>query len=162
MTQQLYDNLWHYSEQFSRDPLQRSELITMAWKEGVRLKERSTPALLKSHMHFRSRELNKRSAFPAKEVGKSIVDAYNRPRRLHLEQPLSRTGGDFVLSTYITPLDYVITNDFLNSLTEEERIILEGLNAGYTAKEIAQRNSLTTTHLKTLRSNLVSKAVEYL
>ncbi len=162
MTQQLYDNLWHYSEQFSRDPLQRSELITMAWKEGERLGDRSSPGLLKSYMHFRSRELNKRSAFPAKEVGKRIVDAYNRPHRLHLEQPLSRTVEDGVLSTYITPLDYVITNDFLNSLNEEERIILEGLSAGYTAKEIAQCNSLTLTHLKALRSNLASKAVEYL
>ncbi len=62
MTQALYDNLWHYTEQFSRDPLQRSELLTMAWKEGERLGERCTPGLMKSMMHFRSKELNRRSA----------------------------------------------------------------------------------------------------
>jgi len=28
MSNQKYDELWHYSEQFSRDPLQRSELVT--------------------------------------------------------------------------------------------------------------------------------------
>jgi hypothetical protein len=30
MTQPVYENLWHYSEQFSRDPLQRSGPLTMA------------------------------------------------------------------------------------------------------------------------------------
>lgn len=30
MMQQLYDNLWHYLEKSTRDPLQRSELVTMA------------------------------------------------------------------------------------------------------------------------------------
>jgi hypothetical protein len=48
MSNQEYDELWHYSEQFSRDPLQRSELVTMAWKEGERLGDRSTPGLMKS------------------------------------------------------------------------------------------------------------------
>jgi len=37
MSEQEYDDLWHYSEQFTRDKLQRSELVTMAWKEGQRL-----------------------------------------------------------------------------------------------------------------------------
>ncbi len=64
MSEQEYENLWHYTEQFTRDPLQRSELLTMAWKEGERLGERSTPGLMKAMMHFRSKELNKRSAFP--------------------------------------------------------------------------------------------------
>ena len=35
MSEQQYEELWHYSEQFTRDPLQRSELVTMAWKEGL-------------------------------------------------------------------------------------------------------------------------------
>ena len=166
MTQQLYDHLWHYTEQFTRDPLQRSELLTMAWKEGERLGERSTPGLMKSHMHFRNKELNKRSAFPAKEVGKRTIDAYNRPNRVHLEQPLSsgeeRTIGDVVLNTYTTPLDFVITNDFLSSLSESEMNILEDLSAGYTAKEIKERNHIDNSRLKTLRHDLAAKAVAYL
>jgi len=34
MSEQEYNDLWYYSEQFMRDPLQRSELVTMAWREG--------------------------------------------------------------------------------------------------------------------------------
>ncbi len=68
MGDQEYDVLWHYSEQFTRDKLQRSELVTMAWKEGERLGDRCTPSLMKSMMHFRSKELNKRSAFPVREI----------------------------------------------------------------------------------------------
>lgn len=84
MTQQLYDNLWHYSEQFTRESLQRSELITIAWKEGERLGKRCTPGLMKSHMHFRRKELNKRSAFPLDEVGKKKSDVFNHPTKYRL------------------------------------------------------------------------------
>lgn len=34
MSEQEYEDLWHYSERFARDLLERSELLTMAWKEG--------------------------------------------------------------------------------------------------------------------------------
>ena len=57
MSEQEYDDLWHYSEQFTRDPLQRSELLTMAWKEGERLGTRCTPGLMKSMMHFRKQRI---------------------------------------------------------------------------------------------------------
>ncbi len=167
MSEQEYETLWHYSEQFSRDPLQRSELLTMAWKEGERLGDRCTTGLMKSHMHYRSKELNRRSAFPAKEVGKRTIDAYNRPHLVHLEQPLSsgdepRTVGDVVLNTYTTPIDFAITNDFLNSLSDQEKTILEDLSSGYTAKEIKERNHINNTRLKSLRHDLAAKAIEYL
>lgn len=166
MSEQEYQTLWNYSEQFTRDKLQRSELITMAWKEGVRLGDRCSPGLMKSHMHFRSKEINIRSAFPAKEVGKRTIDAYNRPHRLHLEQPLfgdeHRTVGDVVLNTYTTPIDFAITNDFLNSLSKQEQTILEDLSAGYTAKEIKERNHINNSRLNILRHDLASKAEMYL
>ncbi len=152
MTQQVYDL------QFSRDPLQRSELMTMAWKEGERLGDRFTIGLMKSNMHFRSKELNKRSAFPTDEVGKSQIDAFNRPERVYLDRPLSR----FVLKTTTTPLDYCITNEFLSSLSECERNILNDLSAGYTFKEIKHQHNLDNTHLKSLRNILAEKAVVYL
>ncbi len=166
MSEQEYQTLWNYSEQFTRDKLQRSELITMAWKEGVRLGDRCSPGLMKSHMHFRSKELNIRSAFPAKEVGKRTIDAYNRPGRQYLDQPKSKennqTIGDVVLNTKTTPLDYAITNDFLNSLSDQEKTILEDLSAGYTAKEITERNHLNNSRLKSIRHDLEAKAVAYL
>jgi len=43
MSDQEYDDLWHYSERFTRDPLERSELITMAWKEGQSRAARPVP-----------------------------------------------------------------------------------------------------------------------
>ncbi len=166
MSEQEYQTLWNYSEQFTRDKLQRSELITMAWKEGVRLGDRCTLGLMKSHMHYRSKELNIRSAFPAKEVGRRTIDAYNRPNRVHLEQPLSsgesRTVGDVVLNTYTTPLDYAITNDFLNSLSDQEETILEDLSTGYTAKEILTRQHISNPQFKSFRHGLASKAEMYL
>ena len=166
MSEQEYETLWHYSEQFSRDPLQRSELLTMAWKEGERLGDRRTTGLMKSHMHYRSKELNKRSAFPAGEMGKSQKDAWNKPERVYLDKPRvkseDQTIGDIVLNTQTTPLDYAITNDFLNSLPDQERTILEDLSAGYSQKEISQRHHVTPARLKTLRHDLEAKAVEYL
>jgi hypothetical protein len=166
MSEQEYETLWHYSEQFSRDPLQRSELLTMAWKEGERLGDRRTTGLMKSHMHYRSKELNKRSAFSAGEMGKSQKDAWNKPERVYLDKPRVRgeeqTIGDVVLNTYTTPLDFAITNDFLSSLSVNEMNILEDLSAGYSQKEIAQRHHVTPARLKTLRNELEAKAVEYL
>ena len=166
MSEQEYQTLWHYSEQFSRDKIQRSELVTFAFMQEKKLGEKCTLGLQKSIMHFRGKEINKRSVFPAKEVGKRTIDAYNRPHRVHLEQPLSsgetRTVGDVVLNTYTTPLDFVITNDFLSSLSESEMNILEDLSAGYTAKEIKERNHIDNSRLKTLRHDLAAKAVAYL
>ncbi len=166
MTQAVYENLYHYTEQFTRDPLQRSELLTMAYVQGKRMGDRCTQGLMKSVMHFRAKELNIRSAFPADEMGKSQKDAWNKPERVYLDKPRikgeDQTIGDVVLNTYTTPLDFAITNDFLNNLSDQERTILEDLSAGYTAKEIAQRHHVTPARLKNLRHDLEAKAVEYL
>ncbi len=160
MSEQEYQELWHYSEIFSRDPLQRSELVTMAWKEGERLGERSTPGLMKSVMHFRSKELNKRSAFPAKEMGKRTLDAWNRPERVYMDRP--GIVADFLLSEKATPYDHTVVNDFLGALTAEEQDVLDDLNAGFKRKEICQRQSITNIRLNSLRTSIQDKAVAYL
>lgn len=138
----------------------------MAWKESVRLAERSTPGLLVSHMYYRNREIKFRSAFPVGEVGKSQKDAWNKPERVYLDQPKSKennqTIGDVVLNTYTTPIDFAITNDFLSSLSDQEKTILEDLSAGYNANEIKERNHLNNSRLKTLRHDLETKAIAYL
>lgn len=113
----------------------------MAWKEEERLGDRRSTGLMKRHMHYRSKELNKRIAFPAKEVGRRTIDAFNQPGRQYLEQPKSndntQTIGDVVLNTYTTPIDFAITTNFFNSLSEQERTILEDFSAGYTQKGTA-------------------------
>jgi hypothetical protein len=162
MSEQEYDDLWHYSEQFTRDKLQRSELVTMAWKEGQRLGTRCTPGLMKSMMHFRSKELNKRSAFPAKEVGKRTLDAWNH-ERVYVDKPVPGDGcvtslAEFLLPVKITPLDFTITNNFLESLTDDERSFLDDLSAGYSMKDISKH----TRNIPALRQSLQQKAVAYL
>jgi len=166
MSEQEYDDLWHYSEQFTRDKLQRSELVTMAWKEGRRLGSRCTNGLMKSMMHFRSKELNRRSAFPAKEVGKRTLDAWNHDR-VYIDRPVKQDSdpislAEFLLPIKITPLDFTITNDFLNSLSDNEMNMLNDLSAGYNMKEISKRNHLQQSLLTSLRSSLQQKAVAYL
>ena len=138
----------------------------MAWKEGQRLGSRSSPNLMKSMMHFRSKELNKRSAFPAKEMGKRTIDAWNHDR-VYVDRSDSFDGcttslAEFLLPMKITPLDFTIANEFMQSLTEEERLFLDDLSAGYSMKEISQRNHIQYSRLPSLRTSLQEKAVEYL
>lgn len=163
MSNDEYEDLWHYSEQFTRDNLQRSELVTMAWKEGERLSKRSTPGLMKSMMHFRSKELNKRSAFPTNEMGKRTLDAWNHDR-VYIDRTVPGDGcttslTEVLLPMKITPLDYAIANDFVDSLTDEERKFLTDLTAGYNLKEISKRNSIDQSCLQSLRQSIQQKAV---
>ncbi len=164
MSDQEYNDLWHYSEQFTRDKLQRSELVTMAWKEGEKLGGRCNMKLMKSAMHFRSRELIKRSAFPAQEVGKRTIDAWNKPERVYLDRPTERgeSLAEFLLPMKVTPLDYAITNLFLGSLSQQESNILDDLSAGYSHEEIRKRHLLNTSQFQSLRQSLQQKAVSQL
>jgi hypothetical protein len=162
MSEREYEELWHYSEQFTRDKLQRSGLVTMAWKEGQRLGSRCTNGLMKSMMHFRTKELNRRSAFPAKEVGKRTMDACNHDR-VYIDRPVKQDAdsmalAEFLLPVKINPLDFTITNDFLSSLTDDERLFLDDLTAGYSMKDISKH----TRNIPSLRQSLQQKAVTYL
>ncbi|MGD0038031.1 MAG: hypothetical protein ABSC53_12165 [Bacteroidota bacterium] len=162
MSEQEYENLWHYSEQFTRDKLQRSELITMAWQQQEKLGDHCTLGLMKSMMHFRSKELNKRSAFPLDEVGKRKKDAWNHDR-VYIDRPVKSDAdqialAEFLLPVKITPLDFTITNDFLSALTTEERLFLDDLTAGYSMKDISKH----TRNIPSLRQSLQQKAVDYL
>jgi hypothetical protein len=161
MSEQEYDDLWHYSERFTRDPLQRSELVTMAWKEGQRLGDRSTLGLMKSVMHFRAKELNKRSIFPLDEVGKRKIDAWSH-QRVYVDKDKTNSLAEFLLPCKTTPLDYCIVNDFMDALSQKERLFLDDLIAGFKLYEIGKRNHLTYSHLPALRESIQEKAVAYL
>ena len=166
MSNQEYDDLWHYSEQFTRDKLQRSELVTMAWREGEKLGTRCNMKLMKSAMHFRSRELNKRSAFPVVDVGKRKNDVWNH-ERVYLDAPTTKDDqggslGDYLLRFNVTPLDYAITNEFLGSLSEQETNMLNDLSAGYSHEEIRKRRQLNTPQFQSIRKSIQQKAVAHL
>jgi hypothetical protein len=163
MSNQEYNDLWHYSEQFTRDKLQRSELVTMAWKEGEKLGLRCNLKLMRSAMHFRARELYKRSAFPVADVGKRKNDVWNH-ERVYLDAPVDwgHALADHLLRFNVTPLNYTITNEFLGSLSEHETNIVNDLSAGYTHQEIRTRRQFTTPQFQSLRRSIQRKAVAHL
>jgi hypothetical protein len=166
MTQVLYDDLWHYSERFTRDKLQRSELLTMAYVQGLKMGDKCSPKLMKSVMHFRSKELHKRSAFDGKEMGKCQIDAFTKDL-VYADRPTVKgeegmTLSDMFFQTKSTPLDFVITNDFLANLTPKEAGILEDISAGYTHKEICARHSITIPLFNNIRKAVQEKAIDYL
>jgi hypothetical protein len=165
MTQVLYDDLWHYSERFTRDKLQRSERLTMAYVQGLKMGDKCSPKLMKSVMHFRSKELNKRSAFDGKEMGKNQIDAWNHDR-VYADRPSAKgesmTLSDLFFQSKTTPLDFVITNDFLACLSPKEGAILEDISAGYTHKEICARHSIPIPLFNNIRKAVQEKAIDYL
>ena len=99
-------------------------------------------------------------------MGKRTLDAWNHDR-VYVDRPVPGDGcttslAEFLLPMRITPLDYAQTQDFMSSLTDEERTFLDELTAGYSLKEISQRNHIEYSHLPSLRTKLQEKAVEYL
>jgi hypothetical protein len=132
----------------------------MAYVQGQRMGKKCTPGLMKSVMHFRSKELSRRSAFPAREMGKRTLDAWNHPERVYLDRP--GIVADFLLSEKATPFDHTVVNDFLGALTTEEQDVLDDMNAGFSKKEISKRNSIDNNRLITLRQSIQQKAVAYL
>ncbi|MFZ1976926.1 MAG: hypothetical protein WAV76_03135, partial [Bacteroidota bacterium] len=154
MSEQEDEDLWHYSEQFTKDKLHRSELVTMAWQAREKIGDRRTLGLMRSMMHFRSKELNKRSAFPTKEVGKRTMDAWHHDR-VYIDKPggEDQTLAEFLLPVKITLLDFTITNDFLGSLSDSEMTVLNDLSAGYNMKEISARTSISQSHIPAIRQS---------
>jgi hypothetical protein len=137
----------------------------MAWKEGQRLGERSTPGLMKSFMHFRAKELNKRSAFPLDEVGKRKIDAWSH-QRVYVDSPFGNgnttTLAEFLLPFKTTPLDYCIVQDFIDALSQEEKLFLDDILAGFKLYEISRRNCIPNSYIPDIRQAVMDKAVEYL
>jgi hypothetical protein len=164
MSDPEYDDLWHYSERFTRDPLERSELITMAWKVGEKLGERCNMKLMKSAMHFRSKELNKRSAFPCKEVGKSGIDAWSK-ELVYVDRPYANSGKtatEQILRTATTPLHFTISAMFIEGLTADEQMVLDALASGYSLKEVSCHNAMSISCINSIRQSLREKAVDHL
>ena len=164
MSETEYQDLWHYSERFTRDSLERSELLTMAWKEGEKLGNRCNLKLMKSAMHFRSKELTRRSAFPCKDVGKSAIDAWSK-ELVYVDQPYANSGNtasDQILRTATTPLDHTISSMFIDDLTADERMVLDALAFGYSLKEASSHTAIPMTCINAIRRSLREKAAEHL
>jgi hypothetical protein len=138
----------------------------MAYVQGLKMGTKCTPSLMKSVMHFRSKELSKRSAFDNKEMGKCQIDAWNKDK-VYIDRPAVKgeerqTLGDLLLRSRTTPLDSTITNEFLECLTATESVVLEDISAGYSHKEILERQHITYPLFKSIRKSVQEKAITYL
>jgi hypothetical protein len=136
----------------------------MAWKEGEKLGEKCNLKLMRSAMHFRSKELNRRSAFPCDEVGKSAIDAWSK-ELVYIDRPYSNSGktaSDQILRTATTPLDHTISSMFIDDLSDDERMLLDALVSGFAVKEVSIRNAMSISCLNTIRRSLQGKAVDHL
>jgi hypothetical protein len=138
----------------------------MAWKAGEKMGAKRSIGMMLSVMRYRAKEINKRSTFSVKESGKSSIDAWNHDL-VYVDRPVVNDGcaaslADFLLPMQLTPLDQAIANDFINALTEEERTFCDDLAAGYSLKEILQRNHFENYRMITIQQSLREKAVAYL
>ena len=72
MTQVLYDDLWHYSERFTRDKLQRSELLTMAYVQGLKMGDNCTSKQIKPVRLNKSTEFGMENAVCLSKLSLSV------------------------------------------------------------------------------------------
>ncbi len=99
-------------------------------------------------------------------MGKNQIDAWNKDK-VYADRPTVKgeegmTLSDMFFQTKSTPLDFVITNDFLDSLSPKEASILEDISAGYKIREICERHSITVPLFNNIRKAVQEKAVDYL
>jgi hypothetical protein len=138
--------------------------MMMAWKEGEKLGDRCNLKLMRSAMHFRSKELNRRSAFPSKEVGKSGIDAWSK-ELVYVDRPYANSGktaSDQILKTEATPLHFTIAAMFIEGLTDDERVLLDALASGFALKEVSRNNAMSSSCINAIRRSLRAKAVDHL
>ena len=97
-------------------------------------------------------------------MGKNQIDAWNK-ERVYADKPSTTNEGltlsDMFLQTKANPLDFVITNDFLASLSPKEAGILEDISAGDKIREICARHSITVPQFNNIRKAGQEKAVDY-
>ena len=109
-------------------------------------------------MQFRMKELNKRPVFQRMKWGKRKLDAWNH-ERVYFNRTVQGNGCatslvDFLLPTRITLLEFAIANNFIDSLTDRERLFLDAPADDYKLKEIPFD--------RTCLQSLLTKAVAYL
>ena len=110
-----YDQLWHYSEKFSRDPDLRQDLVLMAFQQDKRFGERSEIRLLKHYMKYRAKEVHNRNSLGKAIGGKSKRDMW-RMERLSIHKPLPEGSlfpiVDMLPSATFDPFGITVVNEF--------------------------------------------------
>ena len=160
-----YDQLWHYSEKFTRDQDLRQDLVLMAFEQDKRFGDRSEIRLLKHYMKLRSREITSRNSLGKDIGGKSKRDAYSR-ERVSIFKPIAG-GNHFCLAETLTcvdrnPFSSTVVNQFGEALPELESRVAEQMISGYTQRETLQNLGITMDVLRDARSAVRERALEYL
>jgi hypothetical protein len=160
-----YDQLWHFSEKFTRDPDLRQDLALMAWKEDERLANRSDVRLLKNFMKFRAKEIHFRNSLGSTIGGKKRSDVCNHDR-VSIFKPITNRShfciADTLTSVERNPLSHCIVNDFEEALLAPEEKVAQQIIAGYTDKEGAGRLRVPMVKYRLLKDAVREKAMEYL
>ena len=71
---------------------------------------------------------------------------------MYVNRDKTNSLADFLSPYKITPLDYAIANDFIDSLSEEEKIFLDDLIAGFKLSDAASRRRRANDRLNRLVS----------
>jgi hypothetical protein len=160
-----YQELWHYSEKFTRNPDHRQDLVLMAWQQDKRFGEKSEIRLLKNFMKYRAREISSRNSLGKEVGGKSKRDVYSHDR----VSIFKKVAGDnqFTLADTLTsfardPLSMCIVNEFQDALHGNEVLVAEQIVAGFTDKEASVKLRLPIGDYRRLKFAVQEKAMEYL
>jgi hypothetical protein len=159
-----YQELYHYTEKFTRDPDLRQDLVLLAWKESGKAAKNSDIRLLKNYIKLRSKEIHTRSPLGVDISGKSLIDAWNHDR-VSITKPVGRRGFtlESTLAQYSTnPFGMCVVNTFEESLTDVERHVAEQMVAGYTQREAVARLGISQKMFADVRHAVREKALEYL
>ena len=160
-----YDQLWHYSEKFTRDTDLRQDLVLMAFQQDKRFGEKSEIRLLKHYMKLRAKEVHNRNSLGKQVGGKSKKDIF-RCERLSIHKPLPEGSlfpiADMLPSAAFDPFGITVMNEFSDALPELEGRVAEQLIAGYTRRESLAHLGITQKEYLQARDAVRERALEYL
>jgi hypothetical protein len=160
-----YDQLWHYSEKFSRDPDLRQDLVLMAYQQDKRFGDRSEIRLLKHYMKLRAKEVHKRNSLGKQIGGKSKKDIY-RCERLSIHKPLPEGSmspiADMLSCAAFDPLGLTVVNQFDEALSHDEQTVCNGMIAGYPVIDVKAKLRIHGLRYQELKAAVREKALEYL
>jgi hypothetical protein len=160
-----YEQLWHYSEKFTRDADLRQDLVLLAWQQDKRFGEKSEIRLLKHFMKYRAKEITSRNSLGKSVGSKSKRDVWRHDRvsiSKRLMDGSAFTLADTLSSVGYDPLGTCIVNEFEDALLEREADVAEQMVSGYNDSEAAKTLRLLINEYRLLKNQVREKAMEYL
>ena len=167
MSNSEFKTLQRYAMKFANDVDDQDDLVLQAYEEEQRLKEKATMPLLVNFMKLRGREIHQRSFLGVKEGGKSNIDAWSyEDAKCSLDQQIDdgieETYEEIIGDNSRNPYTFCVIHEFVDSLSHQQRNLLEAILSGYKGYEIEQMLEMSPKRLKELRAQLQMQAPLYL